>query len=63
MQRNTPIARQVLDRMLADGSAGHRDAIRGSTNTKDRLHYDRLLAGIVSTEKRRNAKGVIVTVM
>ena len=56
VQRNTPIARQVLDRLLTDRICWTPRRDDGIYEYRGRLHYDRLLAGIVATEKRRNGE-------
>jgi hypothetical protein len=61
VQRNTPIARQVLDRLLTDRICWTPRRDEGMYEYAGRLHYDRLLAGIVPTEKRGMAKSPIVT--
>jgi hypothetical protein len=60
VQRNTPIARQVLDRLLADRICWTPRRDEGIYEYKGRLHYDRLLAGIVPTEKRGKPEGAII---
>jgi hypothetical protein len=52
VQRNTPIPRQVLDRLLADRICWTPRRDEGVYEYRSRLHYDRLLAGIVPIEKR-----------
>jgi hypothetical protein len=61
VQRNMPIARQVLDRLLTDRICWTPRRDEGIYEYRGRLHYDRLLAGIVPTEKRGKAKSAIVT--
>jgi hypothetical protein len=61
VQRNTPIARQVLDRLLADRICWTPQHNEGIYEYRGRLHYDRLLAGIVPTDERGKAKSAIVT--
>ena len=53
VQRNTPIARQVLDRLLTARICWTPRRDDGIYEYSGRLHYDRLLAGIVPTEKRQ----------
>jgi site-specific DNA recombinase len=55
VQRNTPIARQVLDRLLADRIAWTPRRDEGIYEYSGRLQLDRLLSGIVLTEDRRKA--------
>jgi site-specific DNA recombinase len=65
VQRNTPIARQVLDRLLADRIAWTPRPDEGVYEYAGRLHLDRLLAGIVATEhgarQKRTLESVAVT--
>lgn len=49
VRRQTPIARQALDRLLADRIAWTPDAAKGEYAYRGRLKFDRLLGGIVST--------------
>ena len=56
VRRNTPIARQVLDRLLADRITWTPRRDDGIYEYAGRLQFDRLLTGIVRTEDRRKPK-------
>jgi hypothetical protein len=60
VQRNTPIARQVLDRLVIDRICWTPRRDEGKYEYTGRLHYDRLLVGIVPTEKRGKANSELV---
>ena len=65
LHRNTPIARQVIDRLLADRIAWTPRRDEGVYEYAGRLHFDRLLAGIVATEhspkQKRMRESIAVT--
>jgi DNA invertase Pin-like site-specific DNA recombinase len=63
VQRNTPIARQVLDRLLRDRIAWTPRRDEGVYEYAGRLHFDGLLTGIVAIEakKRRGIEPMLLT--
>ena len=52
VKRNTPIAREVLDRLLTERICWTPRRDEGIYEYRGRLHYNRLLAGIVPAENR-----------
>ena len=59
-KRNMPIARQMLDRLLKERIDWTRRRHDGIYDYRGRVHFDRLLEGIVAAPKRRNQKQVSV---
>jgi hypothetical protein len=57
VHRNTPIARQVLDRLLAERIAWTPRRDEGVYEYSGRLQFDRLLSGIVTIEKGCKRRG------
>ena len=63
VQRNTPIARQVLDRRQADRIAWTPHLDDAIYEYSGRLQFDRLLAGIVRTENRRKRQRPLIGIV